>query len=463
MKQLLGRGGPLGAFYEFPALFRLAIISACAETTWATLLVVLEYYFKDELLKGESNQFIASKVALAFLAFTGAETLFKYPMGTLADRLGPRRFVLLALSIGAGTPILMTVFGSLLRHSHYGWVPFIPLRALDGFAAAALWPAMSALMTRAVPLESRATAMSVFNYAYILGLGLGPAVGLGLGFALGSNLYVFPAMAVIMGVGLVLALRFIPHTQHEAGSGESLAEERALLKGRPLLVRMMALYAVSQIGVGLLAPTLPLYLGSQFHIEQADLFKLLPIPALLILAVALPLGRLPDTLGRAKSVWISYALAVAGMLGIAGSSLFHPTHGLFHPSLAIFGAGLMLMIVSYILGTPAWLGLTSAQVDETKQAQALSLMQAAQGVGVVIAYLTVASAGHFLTSVAKVRAKIHHAPTFKAVDTVPLSVWFWLSLVVFTLCFIGTLVFVKEPAPLPNSSLEKERLDSSVV
>jgi len=463
MKQLLGRGGPLGAFYEFPALFQLAIISACAETTWATLLIVLEYYFKDELLKGESPQFIASKVALAFLAFTGAETLFKYPMGARADRLGPRRFVLMALAIGAGTPLLMTLFGSLLRHSHYGWVPFIPLRAADGFAAAALWPAMSALMSRAVPREAKATAMSVFNAAYILGLAIGPAIGLFLGHILGTNLYVFPFTSAIMGLGLVLAFKFVPHTERGAGHGESLAEERALLKGRPTLLRMMALYAVSQIGVGLLAPTLPLYLGSQFHIEQADLPRLLPIPALIVLAIALPLGRLPDTLGRAKSVWISYALAVVGMLGIAGSSLFHPTHGLVHLSLFIFGAGMILMITSYILGTPAWLGLTSVQVDETKQAQALSLMQAAQGVGVVIAYITVASAGHFLAGFQKIQHKMKHPIKIVIPDSAPVSMWFWLALAVFFLCFIGTIFFVKEPTPLPNSSQEEERFNSPVI
>lgn len=463
MKKLLSRGGPLGAFSEFPALLQLALVSTCAETTWATLLFVLEFYFKDELLNGQSDQFIASKIALAFLAFTGAETLFKYPMGTLADRYGPRRFVLLALSICTATPLLMTVFGKIMRHSAYAWLPFIPLRACDGFAAAALWPAMSALMSRSVPREAKATAMSVFNGAYVLGLAVGPAMGLLIGHLLGTNLYVFPFTAGIMGIGLVIALRTVPHTPKGEMHGESIADERTLLKGKPMLLRMMGLYALSQVGVGFLAPTLPLYLGSQFGIGQGDLPKLLPIPALIVLAIAIPLGRLPDTLGQAKSVWISYALAVFGMIGIAGSSLFQPTTGLHHLSLYIFGVGLVAMIVSYILGTPAWLGLTSLQVDDSKQAQALSLMQTSQGIGVVAAYITVASAGHFLTTVAKVRARLHHSAVFKAVDTVPLSMWFWIALGVFVLCLLGTLLFVKEPHH-NHESLEESRLvDTSVI
>ena len=466
MKKLLGRGGPFGAFFEFPALLQLALVSTCAEMTWATLLLVIEYYFKDELLVGQSSQFIASKVALAFLAFTGAETLFKYPMGTLADRYGPRRFVLLALGICTFTPLLMWGFGSLFRNSIYSWVPFIPLRAVDGFAAAALWPAMSALMSRAVPREAKATAMSVFNAAYVLGLAVGPPLGLLVGHLLHTNLYVFPFMAAIMGVGFVLAVRTVPHTAKTEMHGESLAEDRAMLRGKPMLLRMMALYALSQVGVGLLAPTLPLYVASQFGLEQGDLPKLLPLPALLVLAISIPLGRLPDTLGRAKSVWISYVLAVVGMLGIAGSSLFaplEPNTGLSHLPFILFAAGMGAMVLSYILGTPAWLGLTSLQVDDTKQAQAMSLMQTAQGIGVVMAYITIASAGHFLTSIAKVNAKLHHSTTYKAVDTVPLSMWFWISLGVFTLCLIGTLLFIKEPPQVHEIDDKARMIDTHVI
>ncbi len=445
MNRILGRSGPFALFHQYPALLRLGMISTCAETTWATLLIVLEYYFKDELLKGESSQYIVSKIALAFLAFTAAETLLKYPMGTLADKYGPRRFVIGALAVCSVSPILMTVFGLISKT----WWPFIPLRAIDGLAAAALWPAMSALMSRAVPREAKATAMSVFNGAYVLGLAIGPAAGLLLGHLLGTNLYVFPFTAGLMMIGLIIALNSIPPEAAKVEmEGESLAEETAVLRGRPMLVRMMALYALSQVGIGILAPTIPNYIDDQFGISQAELPRLLAIPALLVLSIAIPLGRLPDKIGQAKSVWVSYALAAVGMLGIAGSSLFAPDKAPVSLSLLIFGAGLSLMIISFILGTPAWLGLTSMQVDETKQARALSLMQTAQGVGVVTAYILVASIGHLLTTVAKVKSKLHHQNVAKVIevtkDSVPLSMWFWVATVIFVVCLIGTLLYVRD-------------------
>jgi MFS family permease len=407
---------------------------------WATLLLVMEFYFKEELLTGQSEQFIASKVAFAFLAFAGFETIFKYPMGSLADKYGPRRFVLLALGICSATPILMWLFGS---HFRGEWWPFIPIRAIDGFAAAALWPAMSALMSRAVPREAKAAAMSVFNAAYCLGLAVGPMTGLYLGHVFKTNLLVFPFCAALMAVGFIIALRYVPHTDKGEFHGENLDEERALLKGRPMLIKMMALYALSQVGVGILAPTIPIYIDSQFGLKQADLPRLIAFPALMIVLIAIPLGRLPDSIGRARSVWISYILAAVGMIFIASTSRFAPTKDLTSLPVALFALGIGAMVVSYILGTPAWLGLTSLQVDDKKQAQAMSLMQTAQGFGVVVAFALVASAGHLMTSVEKVRARISHADV-KVVDAVPLSVWFWLAAGIFVACLIGTLLWVRE-------------------
>lgn len=445
VKKLWARGGPLGIFAEYPVLLSLGLICLCAETAWATLLFVMEFYFKEDILRGQSQQFITSKVAWALLSFVAFETLFKYPMGSLADKYGPRPFVFFALSVCSVTPILIYFFAR-------QWWHFIPLRALDGVAAAALWPAMSALMARAVPREAKAAAMSVFNAAYCLGLAVGPMAGLLIGHLLQNNIYVFPLCALVMMLGLFLAWRTLdfartrpvtPEENHASASSQQLMRNPALLK-------MMVLYGLSQVGVGILAPTVPVYIEGQFGIFQKDLPRLIAIPAVFIVLIALPLGRLPDTLGRAKSVWISYAMAAVGMVMIAATSLFPATTNLLSPQVLLFAAGVLMMAASYILGTPAWLGLTSLQVDDSKQAQAMSLMQTAQGVGVVLALFVVGAAGHFMTTWQKLGNAVHHTeslPGATAVskDAVPLSVWFWIATGVFVLCFIGTLLFVREP------------------
>ena len=457
-KKLLARGGPLGVFTEYPILLRFACICVCAEIAWATLIIVMEYYFKDTLLRGQNEQLIASRVALALLAFTTCECVFKVPMGALSDRIGPRPIVISALGLAAVSPLLM-VFAT-------QWYHFMPLRAIDGFCAAALWPSMSALMARSVPREAKAAAMSVFNAAYCFGLAIGPAAGLFLGHLIG-NRFVFPFCSLVLLTGSAIAytvLRAAPAAKphHNAATaapeghapwpegpadeavalpvsgvanmnGKGVPAKRpSLLRGRPMLVKMMVLYAISQTAVGILATTLPIYISGPhdaplsweypFNIQQGDLPRMIAIPALLIALVAVPLGRVADSIGRPQAIWISYVLATVGMLLASVTNL-----------LWVFGVGILLLVMSYILGTPAWLGLTSLQVDETRQAVALSLMQTAQGVGVVAGLGMVAAAGHFM------------------VNDLPLDVWMYVATAVFAVCLIGTLLWVREPEHSPEA------------
>lgn len=463
-QKFLGRNGPLGVFHEYPILLRLACICVCAEIAWATLLIVLQYHFQSDLLEGQAHQLIASRIATAMLAFVACETLFKIPMGALADRLGPRPMIFFALTCACVSPLLMTLVSHMEGEQ---WWYYVPLRAVDGLGAAALWPAMSALMALAVPREAKAAAMSVFNGAYCLGLAVGPMTGLFLGNQFG-NRSVFPLCAVLMATGLFIAWRVLrngvgdkPVHKSTPHMGEDFPAHGSVLKGRPMLVRMMILYALSQCGIGFLATTMVPYVDAQFHIHQADLPRLMAVPALFIAFAALPLGRLADTMGRPRAVWVSYVMAAVGMVCVALTGLLPPAEHVPPLQLALFGLGMMLMVGSYILGTPAWLGLTSIQVGPTQQSQALSLMQTAQGFGVVIGTGLVASGGQllirldtvkggFMDKYPKVAGFLHlHEPKF--VDTVPIDRWFWAAAGIFLVCLVGALLFVREPEHAEDS------------
>ena len=469
-QRLLGPDGPLGVFHQYPILLRLAAICVCAEIAWATLLAVLQYHFLDDLLRGEAHQLIASRIATATLAFVAMETLFKIPMGSLADRFGPRPLIFFALAISSVSPLLMVLISQF--PDWVQWYHFVPLRAIDGLGAAALWPAMSALMALAVPREAKASAMSVFNGAYCLGLAIGPMTGLYLGHRFG-NVSVFPLCAVLMLTGLGVALLVLRHGVGDkptealpAHIGEHFPNEGSVLKGRPMLLRMMALYALSQCAIGFLANTMVPYVDKQFGIEEGDLPRMMAVPALFIAVAALPLGRLADAIGRPRAIWISYVMATFGMIFVASTSLMAPTHKLLSSQIVLFGLGMLLMVGSYILGTPAWLGLTSVQVDDTKQAQALSLMQTSQGCGVVIGTALVASAGHLLTrwdkvklvvgeKYPKVASALHWK--FESHDTVPIHLWLWLAALIFAICLIGSILVVREPEHSDSEENDKDR------
>lgn len=467
-QKILGRNGPFGVFHDYPILLRLALICVCAEIAWATLLTVLQFHFMYDLLVGQPHQLIVSRIATAVLAFVACETLFKIPMGSLADRLGPRPLIFFALTVSAISPALMTVIS---RMDTVQWWHYIPLRALDGLGAAALWPAMSALMALSVPREAKAAAMSVFNGAYCLGLAVGPMTGLYIGHKFG-NAAVFPLCSGLMLTGLLIAWRVLrdgvgdkPSEQQAkdlpAHSGGDFPNQGSVLKGRPMLLRMMILYALSQCAIGFVATTLAAYVDKQFSIHEADLPRLMAVPALFIAIAALPLGRLADTMGRAKAVWVSYVMAAVGMVAVALTGLMPPTENMVSAQIVIFGAGMLLLIGSYILGTPAWLGLTSVQVGPTQQSQALSLMQASQGIGVVVGTAIVASIAQILTRLDNAKgafitkmpgtSRILHLDAPRYVDSVPLDRWFWAAAGIFGICLVGALLFVREPEHAESS------------
>ena len=444
MDFLRSPNGPLGVFVQYPVLLRLAAVSVCAEIAWATLIVVLQYHFKDDVLRNQAEQLIGARVATVTFAFVACETILKYPMGALSDRFGARRMIFIALSIAIVSPMLMTQATE--------WWHFVPLRALDGVAAAALWPAMSSLMARSVPSEAKSAAMSVFNGAYCAGLAVGPMIGLYLGHRFG-NAAVFPLCSLILGCGLFIAVSILTGGLGQPVEGDH--EDGISLRGKPQLLRMMVLYGLSQCAVGMMANVLVLYIDKHFGIHEGDLPKLIVVPALFIGALALPIGHMADKIGRARAVWISYVMAAGGMAIVAATSFFEPTTKLFSLPVGVFGFGLLLLIASYILGTPAWLGLASVQVDEAHQAKVLSLMQTAQGVGVVLGSGMVMTSSALLVRSEKAYMALdkklpglhlsERGARFVEMDAVPIAFWLWAAALVFLLCLCGTLLWVREP------------------
>jgi len=151
----------------------VAAIAAFAELGYAVINnSAFQVYCKNGL--GIS----AIVMTWVMVPFFISEIFFKGPFGVLADRVGRKALMVIGPSVTIFTPIV-TILIPYKPHSYnVGYLcMFAFLRLLDGAGAAALWPAMFAYVGDVVKKEKRASAMSLLNVTYIIGLALGFLVG----------------------------------------------------------------------------------------------------------------------------------------------------------------------------------------------------------------------------------------------------------------------------------------------
>jgi DHA1 family multidrug resistance protein-like MFS transporter len=95
------------------------------------------------------------------------------PLGWVADRVGPRRVLVLGTLL-SGVFLIPQAFVTELRTLYV-------LRVALGFAVGAIGPALGGFVNRAVPRSSQGTAFGIVQSATSLGFGLGPITGGAMG------------------------------------------------------------------------------------------------------------------------------------------------------------------------------------------------------------------------------------------------------------------------------------------
>lgn len=364
-------------FRQWPTLGLVMVTVFLAELAYAIIIPTLPLHLKNEM-----NAPVVG-IGLVFATFALVETLFKTPAGAVSDRHGRLRIILLGLLLGTISPLLMTVVRL--------WELFIPLRVLDGMAVAAVWPAMMALISERVRPQDKATALAAFNLAWISGVGLGPAVGLEIGHRFGSNIYAFYASSVLLFCAALLALaiwwtnrepRLHPSSQNpdEAPNAATPSQPRSWLTRlrqlrdrRPVLLHMLWILALIQVGLTILLPVLPLYAQTVLGMTQHQMSQAFLGPIIVVAALALPLGRLSDRIGRDRAIHLALPLAAVALLVIPSVQQIW----MLIAMAAVIG-------ICFDLATPSWLALTSQLAPAHRQGLALGAMNTAQGLGFII-------------------------------------------------------------------------------
>lgn len=355
-------------------LIAIMFVSASAELAYALVnLSAMPVFIKD------TAHLPARWVGIIGTSFLLTEGALKGPMGALGDRIGRKPLIL------AG-PILST-FTALLTPLVHNPYALVCLRVLDGVGAAALWPAVFSLIGDHVPEERRATAMSLFNVAYIFGIAVGPSLGGNVNHWARNSMHMsvahskeasFYLAAILFGLTTIAAIIFVPKLQPTTGeghgSGESihLDELKAMLKRIPMTLLMTF---VTFLGIGfimLYIKTFALERDGPFHMTEQSYGNTLVLPALLIGALSVPMGKLGDKIGKALAVKTGIGMCMAAYWLL----LLFPSH----LTLILLGT---LIGTGFSLAFPAWMALVTEQSGSNQRGAVVGAVATAQGVGAI--------------------------------------------------------------------------------
>jgi len=364
-------------FREYPVLTRAAAVTGAGQLAFALLnIYALPVYLVQDLhLSG-----LALGVASA--TFLLCETVLKYPMGRLSDRLGRRPLVVLGPLVVCVNPVLYVALPPWL------WPVIFPLRALDGVGAAALWPPLFAMVGDVVRDRSRAAAMSVMNTVYVASIGLAALLGSLAAHVTHSDRPSFYLVSSLLAISAAAAYLGLPRRPQagtlDSGAGKpqppTAAEPEASERGdraaalSPCPMALVLLISVlMSAGVLMLANFLILYLNDDLGLSAGRISSLLAALAVPVLLLGLPLGRAADRLGSGRAVRLSLVVSAAMMWLIPSCR-----------TPACFAAAAAVLVISHILGTPAWLALVSQLAPTSGRGGAMGLVSTAEGVGAVL-------------------------------------------------------------------------------
>jgi MFS family permease len=355
-------------FKIYPVLISIGAVTLLSTLGQAVFILILPLYLKETL------GFTASFIGVALGAYAVSETLVKTPLGFISDRVGRKAIIVFGIFLCLLVPVPIT----LLHHP----VQLILLQIVNGAGVAAFWPVLAALTADVVPVENRSQAMTVFNLAYLVALSLGPALGAFANHAAGNNAAAFYVAAFFLAAAAVTATAAIPGSRR---AGPPARETRAptvkkevtgyikLLAGRPVLMAMLFISLLQQFGTGLLAPVFVLFAKEQLGFTQADIGRVLILPAVAVALLAMPFGRLADVAGKARAVRCAYAAAAPAIYLLTAAGGF-----------AVWQVLISVVGLAYVTGAPAWTALASMAAPQGRGGGTIAAVGTMHSLGFIL-------------------------------------------------------------------------------
>lgn len=266
-------------------------------------------------------------LGLSTLAYALAATVAAPFLGALADRVGRRPVVLLALAAYAAA-----FLGYLLVQSA---AAFIIVRGVCGALTAGLIPAVMGIVGDITPEDRRAQAIGIVNGGASFGWIAGPLIGGALydrwGYTVPFGLAVAAALLT-----LAFAARVVPETRPpvKRPTANTPGEARASWTARLAAMRQLpagALMSFAVLGAvtfsvmfawAFIEPRLMFYVYDDLGWSSSQLGLAMSLYGLTVMLGEFGLGRLSDWFGRKPVLVLGLALFAAQFAGLVFSGQF---------------------------------------------------------------------------------------------------------------------------------------------
>ena len=161
-----------------------------------------------------------------------------------------------------------------------------------------------------------------------------------------------------------------------AAATNSTAEAISFKAVRDALQRipaMMALVFVTFLGVGLIAPEVKLFAMERYRLDEVAFGKLFPIPALIVAALAIPLGRVGDIWGKQRAIQVGMTICAVSLWLV----LFLKAEW----SIVVLGS---ILGIGFVLAFPAYMALLSELTGPEERGGIIGAVRMGQGFGLMV-------------------------------------------------------------------------------
>ncbi len=333
------------------------------------LLVPLLPIYARELHLGQMRiGFLFASYAIALVAVT-------LPLGSLADRVGRRRPMLIGL-LALGTTTLLFLFAK-----NY-WL-LVLARGLQGAAGAATWIPGMALLADHFPKEQRGKAMGTAFACANLGVLTGPPISGYLTQGFGTS------APFILGIGLVAldaAGRAFLLEESQAEKGERISP--LVLVRNPVILVFSGALALGSALWAVLESTLPLHFDAVLRFGPGQIGLCFAAAAATHTLTSPLMGHLSDRIGRKKVL----------IAGLALSMVFIPLPVFFRHTVFVIASMMALGSIASLIMSPSSPAVADAveKTGSTSYASAFSILNIAYAIGMMVGPLVGSALVHVL-------------------------------------------------------------------